>query len=62
MKRPNRVFAPIIIAGITVGFLASAYKFVVAKSNTAKEKPIKNTQKYLLQKLLTLQIIMLSVI
>ena len=45
MKRPNRVFAPIIIAGITVGFLASAYKFVVAKSNTAKEKPIKNTQK-----------------
>jgi hypothetical protein len=45
MKRPNRVFAPIIIAGITVGFLASAYKFVVSKSNTPKEKPIKNTQK-----------------
>lgn len=45
MKRPNRVFAPIIIAGITVGFLASAYKFVVAKSNIAKEKPIENTQK-----------------
>lgn len=31
MKKPNRVFAPIIIAGITVGFLASAYKFVIAK-------------------------------
>ena len=45
MKRPNRVFAPIIIAGITVGFLASAYKFVVAKSGSVKEKPIENTQK-----------------
>lgn len=44
MKRPNRVFAPIIIAGITVGFLASAYKFVVAKSNSSKERPIENTQ------------------
>ncbi|MCI3879534.1 MULTISPECIES: hypothetical protein [Acinetobacter] len=44
MKRPNRVFAPIIIAGITVGFLASAYKFVVAKSNPSKEKSIENTQ------------------
>ncbi|ENX34447.1 hypothetical protein F889_01729 [Acinetobacter colistiniresistens] len=44
MKRPNRVFAPIIIAGITVGFLASAYKFVVTKSNSSKEKPIENTQ------------------
>lgn len=44
MKRPNRVFAPIIIAGITVGFLASAYKFVVAKSVSVKEKPIENTQ------------------
>ncbi|WP_445404459.1 hypothetical protein [Acinetobacter vivianii] len=44
MKRPNRVFAPIIIAGITVGFLASAYKFVVAKSSPTKEKSIENTQ------------------
>ena len=44
MKRPNRVFAPIIIAGITVGFLASAYKFVVAKSGSVEEKPIENTQ------------------
>ncbi|WP_335951656.1 hypothetical protein [Acinetobacter beijerinckii] len=45
MKRPNRVFAPIIIAGITVGFLASAYKFVVAKSNSSKEEPLNSTQK-----------------
>ena len=47
MKRPNRVFAPIIIAGITVGFLASAYKFVVAMSGSVKEKPIEYTQQAL---------------
>ena len=28
---PNKYFAPIIIAGITVGFFVSAYKFVFAK-------------------------------
>ncbi|ENW81992.1 hypothetical protein F909_01681 [Acinetobacter sp. ANC 3929] len=44
MKRPNRVFAPIIIAGITVGFLASAYKFVITKSNSSKEKPLESSQ------------------
>ncbi|KXO84050.1 hypothetical protein AYK86_08355 [Acinetobacter venetianus] len=44
MKKPNRVFAPIIIAGITVGFLASAYKFVVAKSSPSKEKMVSNAQ------------------
>ena len=31
-KKLNKFFAPIIIAGITVGFLASAYKFVFAKN------------------------------
>lgn len=30
-KVPNKYFAPIIIAGITVGFFVSAYKFVFAK-------------------------------
>ncbi|WP_171530483.1 hypothetical protein [Acinetobacter defluvii] len=30
-KQPNKFIAPIVIAGITVGFLASAYKFVFAK-------------------------------
>jgi len=30
-KAPNKYFAPIIIAGITVGFFVSAYKFVFAK-------------------------------
>lgn len=30
-KKPNKFIAPIVIAGVTVGFLASAYKFVFAK-------------------------------
>ena len=30
-KAPNKYFAPIIIAGITVGFFVRAYKFVFAK-------------------------------
>ncbi len=45
MKRPNRVFAPIIIAGITVGFLASAYKFVFAKANNEKQQSQSNAHK-----------------
>ena len=44
-KQPNRFIAPIVIAGITVGFLVSAYKFVFAKpkpeqtEKTAEETP-----------------------
>lgn len=30
-KKSNKFIAPIVIAGVTVGFLASAYKFVFAK-------------------------------
>mgnify|MGYP003557436480 FL=1 len=44
MKQPNRVVAPIIIAGITVGFLVSAYKFVVAKTNSSKVKSTEHTE------------------
>lgn len=29
-KAPNKIIAPIIIAGISFGFLASAYKFIFA--------------------------------
>lgn len=39
MKKPSNVFAPLVIAGITVGFLASAYKYIFRNqsnpSNTA---------------------------
>lgn len=34
-KQPNRFLAPIVIAGITVGFLASAYKFIFKKPKVA---------------------------
>jgi membrane-anchored glycerophosphoryl diester phosphodiesterase (GDPDase) len=30
-KQPNKFIAPIVIAGITVGFFISAYKFVFAQ-------------------------------
>ena len=30
-KEPNKFIAPIVIAGITVGFFISAYKFVFAQ-------------------------------
>lgn len=30
-RAPNKVIAPLVIAGITIGFLASAYKFIIAK-------------------------------
>ena len=33
-KKPNNFIAPIVIAGITVGFFVSAYKFVFAKPKT----------------------------
>ncbi|CAI3153115.1 hypothetical protein ABFP35_15265 [Acinetobacter baumannii] len=37
MKKPGRFLAPVVIAGITVGFLASAYKFVFSKSASSKQ-------------------------
>lgn len=37
-KKPNKIFAPVVIAGVTIGFLASAYKFVFAKPNPVKSE------------------------
>lgn len=38
-KAPNKVLAPIVIAGITIGFLASAYKYIfAAKKRTEIER------------------------
>ncbi|BCZ13231.1 hypothetical protein ACT4VK_11405 [Acinetobacter baumannii] len=37
MKKPGRFLAPVVIAGITVGFLASAYKFVFSKSESSEQ-------------------------
>lgn len=45
-KKPNKFFAPIVIAGVTIGFLASAYKFVFAKPEKVQklETEVPNTQ------------------
>lgn len=40
-RKPNRFLAPVIIAGITVGFLVSAYKFIFAKK---QHQPSTNVQ------------------
>ena len=37
-KQPNKFIAPIVIAGITVGFFISAYKFVFTKTKQAGEQ------------------------
>jgi hypothetical protein len=38
-KAPNKVLSPIVIAGITIGFLASAYKYIfAAKKRTEIER------------------------
>jgi hypothetical protein len=40
-KAPNKFFAPIVIAGITIGFLASAYQFIFAqKKRKEKQTPV----------------------
>lgn len=38
-KKPNKILSPLIIAGITIGFLGAAYKFIFipAKKDTQKE-------------------------
>ena len=43
-KQPNKFIAPIVIAGITIGFLASAYKFVFAKSNKQQNEVAQQAQ------------------
>lgn len=40
-RKPNKWLAPVIMAGITVGFLVSAYKFIFAKT---KQQHIARTQ------------------
>ncbi|WP_445117020.1 hypothetical protein [Acinetobacter sp. WZC-1] len=37
MKKPGKLLAPIVIAGITVGFLVSAYKFVFARPKSSEQ-------------------------
>ncbi|WP_171263488.1 hypothetical protein [Acinetobacter silvestris] len=48
-KQPNKFIAPIVIAGITVGFLASAYKFVFSKPQQQEKQQSAETEEYPLQ-------------
>lgn len=43
-KKPNNLIAPIVIAGITVGFLASAYNFVFAKPKKQKTERVEKNE------------------
>ncbi|MGE8539010.1 MAG: hypothetical protein ACN6NI_06980 [Acinetobacter sp.] len=51
-KKPNTVLAPLVIAGITIGFFTAAYKFIFAKSKQVKqseqalEKKIPDTEEF----------------
>ena len=38
--KPNKFIAPIVIAGITVGFLVSAYKFIMHDKKAPKTDPV----------------------
>lgn len=49
--KPNKFIAPIVIAGVVVGFLASAYKFVFAQpkkhnQNVDERQPSKETEEF----------------
>ena len=37
-RAPNKFIAPIIIAGVTIGFLASAYTFIFKSSEKRPQK------------------------
>ncbi|WP_299152493.1 hypothetical protein [uncultured Acinetobacter sp.] len=41
-KAPNKFLAPVVIAGITVGFLAGARRFIFVKSQRAKSRQNEN--------------------
>lgn len=50
-NQPNRFLAPIVIAGVTIGFLASAYKFIFAhsKKNQDPAPELKSNPKNVVQ-------------
>lgn len=42
-KKPNRLFAPLVIAGITIGFLGAAYKFIFVEAKSTKKEQKENS-------------------
>ena len=51
-KKPNKVLAPLVITGITIGFFTAAYRFIFVKSKADKrseqalEKNIPDTDEF----------------
>lgn len=42
-KKPNTLLAPLVIAGITIGFLGAAYKFIFVDSKSTKKEQKENS-------------------
>ena len=41
IRRPNKIVAPLVIAGITIGFLTAAYRFIFSgNSEIQDEQPV----------------------
>ena len=36
-KKPNKVLAPLVIAGITIGFFTAAYRFIFVNSKQEEQ-------------------------
>lgn len=44
LKKPNSFLAPLAIAGITIGFLGAAYKFIFVDSKRHENTQTEKTQ------------------
>jgi len=37
-RKPNKILAPLVIAGITIGFFTAAYRFIFTESKESEQK------------------------
>ncbi|WP_171265999.1 hypothetical protein [Acinetobacter sp. LoGeW2-3] len=37
-RKPNKILAPLVIAGITIGFFTAAYRFIFAKTEGSENE------------------------
>ncbi|MCO8096526.1 hypothetical protein NI462_04950 [Acinetobacter lwoffii] len=44
-KKPNKVLAPLVIAGITIGFFTAAYRFIFVKSKQDEQSELELDKK-----------------
>lgn len=38
IRKPNKIVAPLVIAGITIGFLTAAYRFIFSGHSEIQDK------------------------